>query len=202
MIERMYQFFCHLNHLNLACFGICINPKGCPPLTFHQTYMILGGCPPLTFHQQTPWKPLGWWKVRDGHPLKTCRLMKSEGWAPLWVDADSKKCQICVVQMTKNLVHSFYYILYQPKGVPIPRDNFSGSGGTAWLPKRPILGRNRNLKGSPCLLSIYSLSVPGFFVIWTTQIWHFLESASTQRGTYLLRTVPGNQEFIILRHSV
>ena len=27
----------------------------------------------------------------------------------------------------------------------------------AWLPKRPILGRNRNLKGSPCLLSIYSL---------------------------------------------
>ena len=56
--------------------------------------------------------------------------MKSEGWAPLWVDADSKKCQICVVQMTKNLVHSFYYILYQPKGVPIPRDNFSGSGGS------------------------------------------------------------------------
>ena len=27
----------------------------------------------------------------------------------------------------------------------------------AWLPKRPILVRNRNLKGSPCLLSIYSL---------------------------------------------
>ena len=66
-----------------------------------------------------PWKPLGWWKVRGGHPLKTCRLMKSEGWAPLWVDADSKKCQICVVQMTKKtLVHSFYHILYQPKGCP------------------------------------------------------------------------------------
>jgi hypothetical protein len=31
---------------------------------------------------------------------------------------------------------------------------------TAWLPKRPILGRNRNLKGSPCLLSIYSLCLP------------------------------------------
>ena len=28
--------------------------------------------------------------------------MKSEGWAPLWVDADSKKCEICVVQMTKK----------------------------------------------------------------------------------------------------
>ena len=27
-------FFCHLNHLNLAFFGICINPKGCPSLTF------------------------------------------------------------------------------------------------------------------------------------------------------------------------
>ena len=28
--------------------------------------------------------------------------MKSEGWAPLWVDADSKKCQIQMVQMTKK----------------------------------------------------------------------------------------------------
>ena len=50
---------------------------------------------------------------------------ESERWAPLWVDADSKKCQICVVQMAKNLVHSFYHILYQP----ISSDNFSGSGG-------------------------------------------------------------------------
>ena len=32
----------------------------------------------------------------------------------------------------------------------------------ACLPKRPIFGRNRNLKGSPCLLSIYSLE-PGLF---------------------------------------
>ena len=29
----------------------------------------------------------------------------------------------------------------------------------AWLPKRPILGRNRNLKGSSCLLSIFSLAL-------------------------------------------
>jgi len=27
----------------------------------------------------------------------------------------------------------------------------------AWLPKRPILGRNRNFMGSPCLLSTISL---------------------------------------------
>ena len=29
----------------------------------------------------------------------------------------------------KKLVHSFYYILYQPKGVPSSSHNFSGSGG-------------------------------------------------------------------------
>ena len=28
----------------------------------------------------------------------------------------------------------------------------------AWLPKRPIFGRNRNFIGSPCLLSTISLS--------------------------------------------
>jgi hypothetical protein len=28
----------------------------------------------------------------------------------------------------------------------------------AWLPKRPILGRNMNFIGSPCLLSIISLA--------------------------------------------
>ena len=32
--------------------------------------------------------------------------------------------------MAKNLVHSFYYILYQPKGVPTSRNNFFGTGGT------------------------------------------------------------------------
>ena len=31
---------------------------------------------------------------------------------------------------------------------------------TACLPKRPILGRNRNLKGSPCRLFIFSLGLP------------------------------------------
>ena len=62
-------------------------------------------------------------------PPKKLGLMKSQRWVPLWVDADSKKCQICVVQMAKNLVHSFYYILYQPKGVPSPSCNFSGTGG-------------------------------------------------------------------------
>ena len=35
-----------------------------------------------------------------------------------------------MVQMAKNLLHSFYYILYQPKGVPSSHCNFSGSGGT------------------------------------------------------------------------
>ena len=65
--------------------------------------------------------------------------MKSEGWAPLWVDADSKQCQICVVQMQKNLAHSIYYILYQPKGVPTPRDNFSGTGGRTMESRNNIL---------------------------------------------------------------
>ena len=54
---------------------------------------------------------------------------ESERWVPLWVDADSKKCQIGVVQMAKNLAHSFYNILYQHKGVPISSHNFSGTGG-------------------------------------------------------------------------
>ena len=64
---------------------------------------------------------------------KTMWVDESERWAPLWVDADSKKCQICVVQMVKNLAHSFYHILYQPKGVPISGGNFSGSGGKLQL---------------------------------------------------------------------
>ena len=37
---------------------------------------------------------------------------------------------VYVVQMAKNLVHSFYCILYQPKGVPTSSQNFSGTGGT------------------------------------------------------------------------
>jgi hypothetical protein len=39
--------------------------------------------------------------------------------------------------------------------------NWTFFSSTAWLPKRPILGRNRNLKGSPCLLSIYALDEIG-----------------------------------------
>ena len=55
-VDRVYNrksvpdFFCHLNHLNLAFFGICINQKGCPLLTFHQPTGFYG-CPSLTFHQ-------------------------------------------------------------------------------------------------------------------------------------------------------
>ena len=33
---------------------------------------------------------------------QTMWVDESERWAPLWVDADSKKSQICVVQMAKN----------------------------------------------------------------------------------------------------
>ena len=41
-------------------------------------------------------------KSEGWEPLNTCRLMKSEGWVPLWVDADSKKCQIQMVKVTKK----------------------------------------------------------------------------------------------------
>ena len=64
MIERVYQVFCHLNYTNLVFFGICINPKGYPSLTFinphgfggtHLSLSInpsfLEGYPSLTFHQ-------------------------------------------------------------------------------------------------------------------------------------------------------
>ena len=38
----------------------------------------------------------------------------------------------------------------------------------AWLPKRPILCRNWNLKGSPCPLSIYSLveGISTTYILW------------------------------------
>ena len=39
--------------------------------------------------------------------------------------------------------------------------------------------------GYPLWVDRLRLSVPGFFAIWTTQIWDFLESASTQRGAHL-----------------
>ncbi len=62
-----------------------------------------------------PPKKLGLMKVRGGHPFGLMQIPKN--------------AEFVVVEMAKNLVHSFYYILYQPKGVTTPRDNFSGSGG-------------------------------------------------------------------------
>ena len=63
-------------------------------------------------------------KSEVGTPLKTW-VDESKRWAQGF-----KKCQIQMVQNAKNLVHSFYHILYQPKGVPTSRDNFSGTDGT------------------------------------------------------------------------
>ena len=58
--------------------------------------------------------------MRGGHPF---RLM-----------------QILMVQMTKNLVHSFYDILYQSKGVPTPSHNFSRTWGTYFSIGHILLG--------------------------------------------------------------
>ena len=49
-----------------------------------------------------PKKPFGLMKSQRWAPPKNLWVDESKRWAPLWVDADSKKCQICVVQMTKN----------------------------------------------------------------------------------------------------
>ena len=38
---------------------------------------------------------------------------------------------LCSSNGKKKLVHSFYHIPHQPKGVPYPRNNFSGTGGTS-----------------------------------------------------------------------
>ena len=57
--------------------------KGCPPLTFPQPKGFQGGAHPSLFINPK------FIKVRGGHPLKTCRLMKSKEWASpknLWVD--------------------------------------------------------------------------------------------------------------------
>ena len=45
VIERVHQVFCHLNYTNLALFGICINPKGCPPLKTFRLMKPRGGHP-------------------------------------------------------------------------------------------------------------------------------------------------------------
>jgi hypothetical protein len=56
-------------------------------------------------------------KVRGGHPIGLMQIPRNVKF-------------VYVVQMAKNLVHSFYHILYQPKGVPTSSHNFSGSGGS------------------------------------------------------------------------
>ena len=87
-------------------FGISWNlhqPKGVPTSDFSST-QVFRGYPPLTFHQP-------------------------KGYLGVPTSDFSKKCQIQMVQNAKNMVHSFYHILYQPKGVPTSIDNFSGSGG-------------------------------------------------------------------------
>ena len=61
---------------------------------------------------------------------QTMWVDESERWAPLWVDADSKKSQICVVQMAKNPGTLFLSYTLSTQGVPISRCNFSGTGGT------------------------------------------------------------------------
>ena len=41
------------------------------------------------------WNP-GIYYALKSRSIIISRLIKSEGWAPHWVDADSKKCRICV----------------------------------------------------------------------------------------------------------
>ena len=62
-------------------------------------------------------------------PPKNLWVDESERWAPFWVDADSKKCQICVIQMTKNPRTLFLSYTLSTQAVPTPRHNFSGTGG-------------------------------------------------------------------------
>ena len=90
-----------------------------------------------------PSKNLGWWKVRGGHPLKTFGLMKVRGGHPFGLMEIPKNAKL--VQMAKNLVHSFYHILYQPKGVPTSSCNFSGSGGMLWKFRNWLLDSVRKI---------------------------------------------------------
>ena len=134
-----------------------INPRffGVPTSDFSST-QVFRGYPPLTFHQ-----PKGFWGVPTSDFSSTQRFFWGThlwlfinqkvfgGYPPLTFHQPkcflgvptsdfSKKCQIQMVQNAKNMVHSFYHILYQPKGVPTSIDNFSGSGGkyllmTFWM---------------------------------------------------------------------
>ena len=54
--------------------------------------------------------------------------------------------------------------------------NWTFFSSTAWLPKRPIFGRNMNLIGSPCLLSTISLVVEIKYVQKTRLIKVFMNS--------------------------
>ena len=58
-----------MNYTNLSFFGICINPKGCPPLIFINL-QVFTGCPPLTFHQ-----PKGFYGVPTSHFSSTQRFL-------------------------------------------------------------------------------------------------------------------------------
>ena len=65
MIERVYQVFCILNHLNLSFFG-----------------KVRGGYPQKTFglmksQRWVPPKNLGWWKVRGGHPFGLMQIPRN-----------------------------------------------------------------------------------------------------------------------------
>ena len=73
----------------------------------------------------------------------------------------------------KNLVHSFNYILYQPKGVPTPRDNFSGTGSMYTFffltdqKIQPLIFYLKNLK-----------KIPIYTFIWNfTPIWKYMSRA-------------------------
>ena len=66
-------------------------------------------------------------------PPRNLWVDESKRWAPLWVDADSKKCQICVVQMTKKPGTLFLSYTLSTQGVPTSRYNFSGTGGNKFL---------------------------------------------------------------------
>ena len=124
-----------------------------------------------------PWKPSNWWKVRGGHPLKTYRSMKSEGWAPLRFDADYKKCQICVVHMTIKTGTLFLLPIcsINPMGCPP-----LGTTSLGQVSKRESASRIHQLILER-LLTFSSAFVPFFWAIsylikigfWSFGIWKF-----------------------------
>ena len=79
-------------------------------------------------------------------PMRLIQMVTWKKWLIVWYYAQENKLCLRLMQITinakvkfkwqKNLVHSFYYILYQPKGVPSPIHNFSSSGGRFRQPQR------------------------------------------------------------------